>query len=315
MGKPVLTILMPAFNAAAYIGEAIRSVLMQSFTDFELLIVDNGSTDGTVPAILQWKDPRIRIISEPLKGIANALNKCLSEATGAFIARFDADDICLPGRLEKQLNFLQANPDYVMVGSDAEYIDENGEHLFYFHCIGHTHEQIMHKLYHACPFIHSAVMYRRKAVLEAGSYSIHTHNFEDYLLWTRLPVYGRYHNIPEALVKIRFNAASVTIDEKWRGSRFRRLKKKIIRQGFATEENGKELLRILQRQDEEKFKKASYYALCGKKFLLNNHQPGKARAQFASSIRYYPLRFDNYVFYLLSFFPGSFINWLHKRTG
>jgi glycosyltransferase involved in cell wall biosynthesis len=309
-----VTILMPAYNAKKYIAEAIRSVLVQTFKDFELLIVNNGSTDTTVNEILQFDDSRIRLIEECQTGIGFALNKGLQEAKGKYIARFDADDICDPLRLERQFNFMENNPSYVLCGSDAEYIAESGEHLFYFRCIGHSHEEIMKQLYVYCPFIHSSVMYRKDAVLKAGSYSIDAHNFEDYLLWVQLLKYGMYHNIPERLIKVRFNPASVTIDEKWRGIRFRQLKRRIIRQGFVIPSEGKALLSIIKEQDTKKIKEGSYYALCGKKFLINNHQPAKARSHLARAIRIYPLRLDNYAFFMLSYLPKPIITWLHSKN-
>jgi glycosyltransferase involved in cell wall biosynthesis len=314
MNSVKITVLMPAYNAGKYIAEAIQSVLTQTFTDFELLIVNNGSTDTTVNEILHFTDTRIKLIDEYRPGIGFALNKGLQEAKGKYIARFDADDICDPSRLERQFNFLENNPGYVLCGSDAEYIAESGEHLFYFRCIGHDHEEIMEQLYAYCPFIHSSVMYRKDAVLETGSYSIDAHNFEDYLLWVQLIKHGKYRNIPERLIKVRFNPASVTIDEKWRGMRFRQLKRRIIQQGFVTRAEGEELLSIIKEQDTKKIKEGSYYALCGKKFLINNHQPSKARTHLARAIRIYPLRLDNYAFFMLSYLPKPFINWLHSKN-
>lgn len=314
MSNVNVTILMPAYNAANYIAEAIHSVLAQTFTDFELLIVDNGSTDNTINKIHCFNDCRIKLVKEQRRGIGFALNKGLQEARGIYIARFDADDICNPQRLEKQVDFLNDNPRYVLCGSDAEYITQSGEHLFNFRCTGHTHEEIMQQLYMYCPFIHSSVMYRKDAVLEAGGYTADAHNFEDYLLWVQLVKHGRYHNLPEQLIKVRFNPASVTIDEKWRGARFKQLKNKIIKRGSVTAAEGKELLFIIEEQDNKKIKEGAYYALCGKKFLLNNHHPSKARRHLAKAIRIYPLRLDNYVLFMLSYFPKPFINWLHSKN-
>src|SRR5258706_12177501 len=209
-----LTVLMPAWNAEKFIAEAITSVLKQTFRDFELLIVNDGSTDNTLSEIKKVNDPRIRVIQQEHRGIATSLNNGLKEARGIYIARFDADDLCNPERLEKQFYFLAKNPDYVVVGSDAEYIAENGEHLFDFSCIGHTHREIMQKLYSGCPFIHSGVMYRRDAVMNAGGYSADACSFEDYFLWTQLTGYGKYHNLGEKLIRVRFNPYSTTIDEK-----------------------------------------------------------------------------------------------------
>src|SRR5689334_8848417 len=127
---PKVTILMPACNARKYIAEAIRSVLGQSFKDYELLIVDDGSTDDTLTVIRQFEDPRIRVLCKEKEGISAALNAGLHMARGVYIARFDADDICISHRLERQVLFLDGHPAYLLVGSDAEYISENGEHLF-----------------------------------------------------------------------------------------------------------------------------------------------------------------------------------------
>ncbi|HTK19974.1 MAG TPA: glycosyltransferase family A protein, partial [Mucilaginibacter sp.] len=129
-----ITVLMPAYNAGKYIREAIESVLRQTHCNFELLIVNDGSTDNTVCVVLSFNDPRIVLVNKEHEGIAQALNTGLRLAEGHYVARFDADDICMPDRLEKQFNFLEDHPDYVLTGSDAEYILENGEYLFSFGC-------------------------------------------------------------------------------------------------------------------------------------------------------------------------------------
>lgn len=308
-----VTVLMPAYNAGNYIAEAIQSLLQQSFVDFKLLIVNDGSTDNTEQIIRSFTDARIHLLNLPHRGIAAALNKGLSKTDSIYIARFDADDICFPERLQQQVSFLDNHQDYVMVGCDAEYVSESGEHLFHFKCIGHTHEEILQKMNSYCPFIHSSVMYKKDAVIKSGGYSLHAHNFEDYFLWTHLKNYGKFYNLPQQLIKVRFNPASVTIDERWRGRFFRKMKRDIINKGFITEQDGAGLLSIIKRQDSNKIKEGSYYALCGKKYLINNHQPEKARPLFSKAISSYPYRLDNYILYLLSYLPSPFINWLHQN--
>ena len=314
MSEKIITVLMPAYNAEKYIGDAIRSVLEQSFSNFELVIVDDGSTDNTKAVMDSFTDERVIRMVQEHGGVSKALNTGLAVAKGKYIARFDADDICFFDRLEKQYIFLETHPDYVIVGSDAEYMLENGEFLFRFSCIGHTHEDLLQKLYFYCPFIHSSVMYRKEAVQKAGGYSLAAHNFEDYLLWTQLSRYGKLYNLPETLIRIRFNPASVTIDEKWRGKRFRELKRNGITRGKITEAGGKEILSIIQKQNTKNIKEGAYYALCTKKFLTDNYQPDKAR-QFAwKAIRSNPLRPDNYALFLVTFFPQPFIQWLHHQS-
>ena len=310
--SPKVTVLMPACNAGKYIAEAIHSVLAQSYADFELLVVDDGSSDETPAVVRQFRDPRIRLLEQKKEGISAALNAGLQAARGIYIARFDADDICLPRRLERQVMFLDGHPAYLVVGSDAEYISENGEHLFNFRCTGHTNREIIGNLYRYCPFIHSAVMYRKEAILRTGGYSRHAHNFEDYLLWVQLLKHGKCCNLPEPLIKVRINPSSATIDEKWRGRRFRQLKYAVIQRGAITKEEGDELWSIIQKQNNQKIKEGAYHALCGKKLLADNYRPAKARWHVTKAIHANPFRLDNYLLLSVSFLPAGWIKWLHR---
>lgn len=314
MNNPKITILMPAYNAEVYIKEAIGSVLQQNFSDFELLIIDDGSTDLTEQIIRSFSDHRIRLIKQVHSGIVSALNRGLQESKSAYIARFDADDICLPERLEKQFTFLQANAKHVICGGEAEYISSDGEHLFNFKCVAYNHESLISTMQTQCPFIHSSVMYRKEEVLKAGAYSDGAHGFEDHLLWTKLSGHGYFANLADQLIKVRFNSASVTIDEKWRGKEFRGLKGKILRQGFVSQKQANRLKEILDSQNTSSVKESSYYALCAKKFLVNNYLPKKARLNLGKAIRLQPLRLDNYALLFISFFPKTFIQWLYKKT-
>jgi hypothetical protein len=314
MNSNKITILMPAYNTATYIGEAISSVLAQDFETFELLIIDDGSTDETINIIRSYVDNRIRIIRQEHSGISVALNRGLQEANTNYIARFDADDICLPGRLRKQYDFLEKNPGHVICGGEAKYISEDGEYLFDFKCPAYSHEELLVIIKQTCPFIHSAVMYRKEAVLKAGGYCAHAYNFEDHILWRRLASQGKFCNLQEQLIKVRFNPSSTTIDEKWCSKEFNSLKRKILGQGYASVEDGERLKLLVQTQQTKDIKEGAYHALCGKKFLVNNHQPARARGQFSRAIKLHPAKWENYVLYLLSYFPESLIQWLYRKT-
>jgi len=262
--------------------------------------------------IRQFKDPRIRVLCKEKEGISVALNTGLQMARATYIARFDADDICMSSRLERQVLFLDGHPAYLVIGSDAEYISENGEHLFHFRCAGHTHREIIGNLYKHCPVIHSAAMYRKEAILRIGGYSLHAHNFEDHLLWVQLLKTGKCCNLPEPLIKVRINPHSVTIDERWRGRRFRQLKQGILERGTITQEEGNELQNIILRQDNKKIKEGAYHALCGKKLLAENYRPAKARWHVTRSIYANPFRLDNYLILMVSYLPARLIKWLHQ---
>lgn len=311
--KPKITVLMPAYNAAQYISQAIDSVLMQTFEDFELLIINDGSTDDTEYIIRAYRDKRIRLINQSNQGIAAALNMGLLNATAGMIARFDADDICLPGRLQLQYDFLITHKDHVIVGSDADYIDKDGHYVFTCRLPAHSNDELQALALTHCPFIHSAVLFYKQAVLAAGGYNNNAYAFQDHLLWAKLIKLGKVANLSRVLMKVRLNPGSISIDEKWRTRRFREIKASCLQQGQITEQEGKELLGILKGQDNFKVKAGSYYSLLGKKYLWNNHQPKKARMNLKRAIHIYPARLDSYAILLLSFFPKEFIQWLYKQ--
>jgi hypothetical protein len=158
-------------------------------------------------------------------------------------------------------------------------------------------------------------MYRKEAIIRAGGYSPLAHNFEDYLLWVNLASAGKGCNLDEALIRVRINPASATIDERWRGRRFIRLKRQIIRRGSITEKESAELLAIIKKQETKKIKEGAYHALCGKKFLRENYRPAKARWHVTRAIHAHPLRLDNYAILAASFLPPALIKWLRRMGG
>jgi len=114
---PLLSIILPVYNSDLFVGQAINSLLKQTFRDFELLIIDDGSTDRTAAIISSFIDQRIKIIVNPVnRGIVFSRNRGLRSASGDFIAQFDADDVAMPDKFMKQIRFLQDNPDFGMVG-------------------------------------------------------------------------------------------------------------------------------------------------------------------------------------------------------
>jgi glycosyltransferase involved in cell wall biosynthesis len=309
---PKITVLMPAYNAEKYIGEAITSVLKQSFRDFELLIINDGSTDHTVKIIESFDDPRIVLVHQENKGIASALNAGLALSRADYIARFDADDICYPDRLKIQYEFITSYPEYNIVGSAADYMDVDGHYIFTQHPVAHLNEEIQALQYTVCPFIHSSVFYKKEVILSNGGYNEHAYTFEDHFLWVNILKNTRACNLSQALIKVRLNPESITIDEKWRTRKFREIKYNTLRKRSITAEDGLELQAIGEQQYSTRIKEGAYYALCCKKFLVNNYQPEKARWNVIKAINAHPLRMDNYLLYAVSYFPEKFINWFYN---
>jgi glycosyltransferase involved in cell wall biosynthesis len=212
MSGPTVSVVMPVYNAAAYVAEAVRSVLAQTFGDFELVIVDDGSTDRS-PAILQrfaGGDERIKVISRPNTGIVGALNDGLAAATGEFVARMDADDVSVPQRFEKQVAFLRDNPRCVAVGSRVIGIDPCGCELFHSH---HKlqHDQIERELLNGVGWsiVHPSAMLRRDAVERVGGYRREYQWVEDLDLFLRLAEVGTLANLPDELLRYRQHTESV----------------------------------------------------------------------------------------------------------
>lgn len=310
--SPEITVLMPAYNAEKYIAEAITSVLKQSFSDFELLIVNDGSTDHTVKIIESFRDDRIVLIHQENQGVSSALNTGLNYARADYIARFDADDICNRDRLKIQYNFITTYPEYDIIGSAADYLDVEGNYIFTQHPVAHLNEEIQALKYTVCPFIHSSVFYKKEVILSNGGYNEHAYTFEDHFLWVNILKNAKACNLSQALIKVRLNPESITIDEKWRTRKFREIKYSTLKRRSITAAEGLELQEIGDRQYLPKIKEGAYYALCCKKFLVNNYQPEKARWHVTKAISLHPLRIDNYLLYVISYFPENFINWFYR---
>ena len=211
---PRVSVALPVHNCERYVAEAIESILAQTFTDFEFLIVDDGSTDGTLPILNRFaaRDSRIRVISRPNTGIVGALNEMLGLARADLVARMDADDVALPVRFERQVRYLDEHPECVMVGSRVTIIDPDGDALTE---MGDalSHEQIVTDLlnYKGQMVYHPAVIYRRKAVLDLGGYRPECREAEDLDLFLRLAEVGQIVNLPEPLLKYREHRAKAGI--------------------------------------------------------------------------------------------------------
>ncbi|MXO87459.1 glycosyltransferase [Altererythrobacter aestuarii] len=211
---PALSVAMSVYNGERFLAEAIESILAQSFTDFEFLILDDGSSDGTADIIRRYagQDQRIRPIIRENRGLIVSLNQLLALARAPIVARMDADDNSRPSRFETQLRFLAENPDHGVVGSWSQDMDENGS-LFLSKGREHpvTHEQFEHNMAHGGPlFCHPAVMYRRDLVLAQGGYHAAFRHCEDLDLWLRLASVTRLANIPERLIQYRHYAGQVS---------------------------------------------------------------------------------------------------------
>ena len=210
--KPVVTVLLPAYNASAYIVEAIESVLNQTYSDFELLIINDGSKDDTEIKVLSFSDKRIRYEqNDKNEGLVYTLNKGLELARGVYIARMDADDICLPTRLEKQVNFLNQNIKIDLCGTNAELFgDSTGKTKLPLS----DYDIRLNLLIGSC-IIHPTVMFRCSFL--RGNNIRYRETFfpaEDYRMWVNVAHHGKMANIEESLLKYRVHNAQISIQKK-----------------------------------------------------------------------------------------------------
>lgn len=207
--KPRISVVMPVWNGEAYLREAIDSIVSQTFTDFELIIVDDGSTDGTAKILASYHDARLRVFRLDHAGIVVALNFGIAQAKAEWIARQDADDVSLPHRLEAQWKALQLNPQAVLAHTDAEYIGEEsrsaGRARF-----PKTRAFMALRLCYFCPIVHSTVLFKKETALAAGGYLPDERHAEDYSLWGRMLERGEFVGLPERLLKLRIHSMSVS---------------------------------------------------------------------------------------------------------
>jgi glycosyltransferase involved in cell wall biosynthesis len=207
---PTVSVVMPTYNPGRYVAEAIGSILGQTFADFELLISDAGSTDGSLEVMrrIAGADARVRLLVRPKTGIVGALNELLGLARGELIARMDADDVAMPARLGRQVAYLDEHPECVVVGSRVTIIDPDGQPLTVLTDML-THEQIDRGLLAGigASLYHPSVMYRKSVVLGIGAYRDIYDEAEDLDLFLRLAEVGRVANIEEPLLKYREHLA------------------------------------------------------------------------------------------------------------
>jgi glycosyltransferase involved in cell wall biosynthesis len=200
MPSPKISVIMPIYNGERYLSEAIESTLNQTFSDFEFLILDDGSTDRSSSIISGYNDPRIKVFSHANRGLAATLNRGIALAAGKYIARQDQDDLSLPERFERQITFLENNPRVGMVGTWAK-IFEGSDETSRVHDHPAKNYLLKFDLMFNNPFVHSSVMIRKTVLEQVGGYSTDKSRQppEDYELWSRIARISDVANIPEVL--------------------------------------------------------------------------------------------------------------------
>ncbi|MCY7289058.1 MAG: glycosyltransferase, partial [Cryobacterium sp.] len=208
---PPVTVLLPVFNGGARLPQAIESVLAQSYERFELLVIDDGSDDGTADYLDSLVDPRVRVVHQSNQGLVRTLNRGFSEASHQFVARMDADDVSEPERLAVQTQFLIENPLVAAVGSCFVTIDDEGSVLDEVHVAADA-RYLRRSMYFRNSFAHGAMTLRRDRVLQVGGYR-EVGPCEDYDLWVRLLRSYALGNVPDVLYRYRVYGSQISAKE------------------------------------------------------------------------------------------------------
>ena len=216
---PRVSVILPVYNCRRYLAAALDSIRAQTFTDFEFIAVDDGSTDGSA-AILDaaaTREPRLRVIRRPNTGIVGALNDGLALATGELIARMDGDDLAEPERFARQLDYLASHPECVALGTAARIIDARSAVVDLYQPPS-DHDGIMEQLLlgNGAALLHPSVVFRRATLEAAGRYDPEFCKAEDLDLFLRLSRLGRFANLPVPLMRYRLHLQSTNFSQRAR---------------------------------------------------------------------------------------------------
>ena len=209
---------MSCYNACRWLDEAIESVLCQTYENFELIAIDDGSTDNTLSIIRSYaeKDSRIVPVTKSNSGLADSLNVGIKRASGTWIARLDADDLCMPHRLQEQIRYAEEHPEVILLGSGFVEIDDTGSSIRN-HLYPQDHAGLVERLERGGGFFpHSSAFYRTDLVRELGCYNTRFRRAEDWRLWLNFSLRGALASVPDRLVCIRKHADQISLDNSGR---------------------------------------------------------------------------------------------------
>lgn len=317
--KPIISVIMAAYNAEKYISECIESVLNQTLRDFEFVIIDDGSSDNTYDIIKKYseKDERIKLIKNSKNfGLVRSINVGLEQAKGKYIARMDADDICLIDRFEFQTDFLDSNREIFLVGGSFYYIDEDGKILF-TQINNYDSEKISKKLPYRSMIHHPTVMFRNTGDIFYREKAIFS---EDRDLWLRFLTEGKKMVVlPKIVLKYRFHEGSICCSNL---EKQKRMIKQVVQWYFERRKNGADSYdsfvfedvfnkNLIQANNSKYFKDKLMLELAFK----NNSN----REEFRKNLRFFWAKYGFFIWkksileYLVSFLPYSIIKQLISK--
>ena len=211
----LVSVVMSVYNGERFLREAVDSILSQSFREFEFVVIDDGSTDGSAGILDAYRDrdSRLRVFHRENRGLIESLNYGCTLAAGKYIARMDADDIAVRDRLERQIDFLEAHPEVAVLGGAVEFMDASGKTLATTQYPADDQE-IQRRLLHECPIQHPAVMMRRDVMKSVGGYRHALTDAEDYDLWMRIGERTQLANLEQVVLRYRIHVGQVSLKKR-----------------------------------------------------------------------------------------------------
>jgi len=287
---PKITVFMAAYNAASYINESIKSILNQTFEDFELLIVNDGSTDETVPIIKKFVDPRIRLVhNDRNRGLVYTRNVALTAARGEYIAVLDSDDLATPNRLELQYNFFKQHPDVALCGGHGIVIDKHGDTLKDNRLnVPIGRDNIKMRLLFLNTYVNSTVMYRTAVFKALQGYQDYA-PAEDYDLFIRIADQYPVDNLDQVLVKYRDHDSNTSLQQA--ETAFRKInaikKKQLVSLQIHANQKLTDIFHNLLRWDFKDFHFSDYLSLLRQLKSANTRLKKYPEADFECMLFYY----------------------------
>lgn len=213
--SPAVSVIMSVYNGSATLGTAIETILHQSFTDLELIVINDGSTDGTLEILERYarQDPRVRIIDQENKGLTKALNSGIKKARGRYIARQDVDDFSYAGRLKVQYEFMEVHPEVVLLGANCDSAYPGGMSLEWG---WEPPETLAQSVFYKTPFAHSTAFFRTETIRNLGGYDESYSTAQDMELWMRFAKTGNISMISQPLLQRTILPSSISVKRRWR---------------------------------------------------------------------------------------------------
>ncbi|HET6990699.1 MAG TPA: glycosyltransferase family 2 protein [Bacteroidia bacterium] len=198
----LVSVIIPVYNAAEFVKASVESILLQTYSNLEIIIVNDGSTDHSAEILNEFSDSRIKLIHQENSGVAKALNTALGNVSGKYIARQDADDISMPDRIKLQVDFLEKNTEYGLLGAQARIIDAKKiPHGFLNHATGNV--KLKYDLLWDSCFVSSTTIFRKDCLSKTGNFYSGKDLFEDYNMWSAISCYYKIANLPDILLDYR----------------------------------------------------------------------------------------------------------------